>query len=327
MMEKRPVLALLVLLLFCPQPASAQEGDCHHRILPLTVLDSRGRLVQGLTAADFQAKFHGKPVQIISIQPDKRPRRIVILLDASGSMRDVWSSARSIAGHILDARLPNTSFAFLLFSNRVIEQVRFGQGVEAIRSLLQRIGEDPKHLKEIVRGHTALLDSIVEALRLFDPQDSSDSLYVITDAGENASRAGMREVLRALLSSGVRLHLICLSQATRYRPTPEEVRGPNDMDDLVKATGGLSFGAIYESWAHSGGSAEQEARVLADLGRMNEGILNSWRIEIELPESSARLLEWELQPSPNKKEDFKGAKLLYPHRLAACGAAENHPHN
>jgi hypothetical protein len=58
--------------------------------LPINVEDARGLQIQGLTPADFQAKVHGRSIKILSIALDDRPHRVVILLDASGSIASEW---------------------------------------------------------------------------------------------------------------------------------------------------------------------------------------------------------------------------------------------
>jgi hypothetical protein len=323
----RPVLKFLVILLFCIPTTCAGQDDCLRRKVPLTVVDPRGRTIQDLTAADFQAKYRGKPIQIVSLVPDNRPRRIVLLLDASASMGQTWNVARLVAEDILDSQLPNTSFVFLVFSNRVIDQVGFDQGTEAIRRLLQGMGEDLRRSTTLIRGHTAIYDSILTALRMLGPADSADSLYLISDGGENASHASSKEVLRALISSGVRLHFIFLDKSFRYRPTPEELYGPRDIGDLVKGTGGLSVESGYLIANSSQSSQEQKAMLSTNLARMYARILHSWRIEILLPEGDDKLREWELQFSSEKKHEFKDAKLIFPHQLASCSSIRKNSNN
>ena len=69
------------------QPLLGQDLGCQRRIFPVSVTDREGSPVRDLTPADFRAELRGQAVKILSVLPDNRPHRIVILLDASGSMR------------------------------------------------------------------------------------------------------------------------------------------------------------------------------------------------------------------------------------------------
>src|SRR2546422_193408 len=80
-------LTLLVAPLFC-RDLKAGEQPCSHRIILVSVTDDKGRFAEGLTAASFVGKCRGKPVRILGASRDVSSRRIVILLDTSGSMTE-----------------------------------------------------------------------------------------------------------------------------------------------------------------------------------------------------------------------------------------------
>jgi hypothetical protein len=112
----------------------AQETSCIHRTLPVTVLDSSGRVIHGLLPSDFSAKIHGRPARVLSVSLDKRSHRTVVLLDASGSMGygplkgRPWELALKIASNIAESNSENAPLALIIYSVKVHEQVDFGQG-------------------------------------------------------------------------------------------------------------------------------------------------------------------------------------------------------
>ncbi len=132
------LVALSVSLAFSSLP---QDTSCLQRTLPVTVHDSHGFRLHGLTSSDFQGKYRGQPVKVLSIRHDNRPHRIVILLDISRSMRGEmggreWKMASTVAAHIGQSDLKNTSFALLLFSDSIREQTDFSHGNSAVMNRL-----------------------------------------------------------------------------------------------------------------------------------------------------------------------------------------------
>src|SRR6202050_5851279 len=84
---------VFVAMLFVTGSLLAQTDPCLRRIVPINVMDDRGQLVTGLTENNFMGSIHHQPVRIVSLRPDGTARRVVIVLDASGSMTDgkrIW---------------------------------------------------------------------------------------------------------------------------------------------------------------------------------------------------------------------------------------------
>ena len=86
MFRPNSIAALLSLAPVLQTPALSQEASCIRRTLPLSAADSQGVPIEGLGATDLQTRFRVGPLKILSIVPDDRPHRIVILVDASGTI-------------------------------------------------------------------------------------------------------------------------------------------------------------------------------------------------------------------------------------------------
>src|ERR1700688_685888 len=195
-------------------PIFAQETSCIHRTLPVTVLDSSGRVIHGLLPSDFSAKIHGRPARVLSVSLDKRPHRTVVLLDASGSMVDrplkgrPWELALKIASNIAESNSEHAPLALIIYSDKVHEQVDIGQGTTEVRTRLKAISADPTYVKKNIKGSTtATFDAMLSALRLLGASDSSDSIYLISDGVENQSRFEAKDVTHALGLRSVRLYV------------------------------------------------------------------------------------------------------------------------
>ena len=49
------------------------------RKVPVSFRDAQNLPLQNISVTDLEAKLHGKPVKILSLAPDPRPHRIVLL--------------------------------------------------------------------------------------------------------------------------------------------------------------------------------------------------------------------------------------------------------
>ncbi|HUO14249.1 MAG TPA: hypothetical protein VMX38_04615 [Verrucomicrobiae bacterium] len=72
----------------------------------VNVFDSRGNPVRGLTKENFHLRVNGKPAVVLDARYSLSPRRIVVLLDMSGSMigeeaTGKWRIAREAAEDLL----------------------------------------------------------------------------------------------------------------------------------------------------------------------------------------------------------------------------------
>ncbi|MBZ5539616.1 MAG: VWA domain-containing protein [Acidobacteriia bacterium] len=281
-----------------------------------------------MTPVDFEAKFRGQPVHILSVAPDNRPRRIVILLDVSGSMHGgrsgrEWELARAMAAHIALSRLPNSEMALILFSDKIIEQVDFSQGTKLVTERLNQIGAQRDYTKKNVRGTTALLDSILAGFRMLDAPTSADVLYAITDGGDNKSHSKVRNVERTLVSAGVRFYASLFS--SEFGPGVQALgtTSPEDIADIAKATGGEVLGMVGVTPAGDVDYqlTDERKRAFSDaLQRMYLAMLLNYRVEVEFPQPVKKWSDWTLRLSSEKRRQFKDAQVGFPSRLAPCVA-------
>lgn len=314
------------------RPAIGQDTACIHRSLPLNVFNGNAGLVRGLEPADFQGKMGGKVVKILSVKPDQRPHRIVVLLDTSGAVlgqpdAQEWEAANTIASHVARTPLQSTSLALLLFSDKVNEQIDFFQGAPAVAKRLSEIRGSVEYAKEHLHGKTAPRDAILEAMHLVGDAGFSDSVYVIGDGADNQSKAGSDAVRDALVRRGVRLFVSMLSFGSVSGMSDWDRRSeesdPIELSRLAVATGGLVFGRFGE-----GPFRKILYNLKAEEGQANGNLLASMYaamtrnelIEIELPEPVNDWKKWSLELSSDRKNAHRGWFIVYPQELAPCSA-------
>jgi hypothetical protein len=313
----------------------ADDDACLHRTVSLTAADRELAPIPDLRPEDFRGEFRGKPVKIRSIVADERPHRIVIILDASGSIgppphtssQSAWPLERQMASHMVEIRPRETTFALLIFNDKVIDQIDFSQGLEAVVEKLRQIGADSNYQKAQVKGRTAIWDTLLVGLGLLHDPTSADAVYLITDGGEDASRASSTDVRRRLAASGSRVFVsLMVSSADKRNPTPEELNGPEEMSKIAHATGGAIFGPIAQGNLGPvllATDSNQNLTISSGLHNFYKTMLGGYRIEIELPSPVDKWREWKLELTKEKQKQFKHSQLGYTRDLEPCtGAAK-----
>ncbi|MCZ7546418.1 MAG: Ig-like domain-containing protein [Anaerolineae bacterium] len=208
--------ALALIVLSCvPLPAAAQPADplqlTVHAVdsarFPrvtayVTVADSRGIPIDGLTARAFALTEDGQPVpdDQVTVSPSERPDRpvsLVLALDISNSLGEAGVAAvRNAALAMLDGLPPAAHDRIAL--------ITFGNPNERSITVEQGFTDDRDRLREIVAGlaigpqdaYTAFWGAAYDALALLeaDPQAAASrrrAVMILTDGVDN-SAAGWR---------------------------------------------------------------------------------------------------------------------------------------
>jgi len=323
----RCLTSVLTLVLFA-RGAKAQEINCQRRILPVALRDKLNLPIQSVSAADFEARVHGKPIKVLSLAPDPRPHRLVLILDTSGSVGSstsewpLWNLELSLARHLFEVNRQRLQMALLFFNTQVNDAVEFAKGNVAVGDKLKQIWTR-EFAKTHIKGRTALRDAILHGIQLLDHPTSADAIYVLTDGGDNASHQSASELERRLAVTSVRLFAVLLVREQGFgHQTPEEENGPGELAEIAQNSGGEILTAA--AW-HGGSvalSANAEAKVKSDetLNRLYQVILGDNLLEVELPFPIAKNEHWELKLSGAARLQWKGAQITYPTTLFSCNS-------
>lgn len=147
--------------------------------LGVAVSDARGRFVSGLTAEDFAIREDGIPQQITFFAAEAAPLTILVLLDASLSMRASLDYVKEAAATFVDRLWEGDRAMIGEFNDRV----RFGGEFTDDRHRLTAniMALDPL-------GPTALYDASILALeRLYFADGDRKALLVFTDGDDSRS--------------------------------------------------------------------------------------------------------------------------------------------
>jgi hypothetical protein len=285
----------------------AEEDPCLDRTVAVNVQAEDQRSVTGLTASNFRGKIHGKPVQIVSVSYDTAPRRIVILLDASGSMADKWALELNLVYRVVSSAPNQTAFALLTFSNQVEDKYDFTQNPAVVEQELIKLKRKTPH------GKTALLDSLLAAVNLLRPANRGDAIFLVSDGGESASKSSERVVKDAILQSASRVFTFLMLDSILSRGrTLEEVDGPALVGILAQTTGG----DLFTFYTDRGGTDPK--RIPPAVRAMAQEISEFYSLQIKLPETLNKPRDWKLEVVDPESKKLPDLRVIYPHMLAAC---------
>jgi hypothetical protein len=151
---------------------SSYVGGANRQVTALVnALDERGVPIRGLRQDDFRAKSQGHEIQLVRLSFAEGPRRIVVLLDISGSMsgeRDNgrWDAARGAALEFASSASPGTRLSLITFADDVKERV----GLSLDRhEMLGWLNSSQANNRKLMRGRTALYEAILAAAKELDP--------------------------------------------------------------------------------------------------------------------------------------------------------------
>jgi uncharacterized protein with von Willebrand factor type A (vWA) domain len=164
---------MTLVLLVSAFPQVGRTQDCAVSAT-VRVLDKQGLPVVTFTADQLRAEIDGTPAKISSISPESK-QRIILLLDVSSSMKNVWSPAIAAAKQLMEGAGEN--FDVVLFRDSI---QGYARGRSRSEHLLEQLSPDA-----LQRGGTVLYDSLIEVANSQKPLTAA--IVVVSDGEDNAS--------------------------------------------------------------------------------------------------------------------------------------------
>ena len=149
----------------------------------------QGRVVSGLTAADFELRDNGVVQQVTSVTRGDAPVSVVLALDISKSMAGPRLHDLHAAGHaLLDGLGTGDRAGVVAFSHVVAQPSPITQDIARVRAALDATQAG---------GDTALVDAAQAALVLGEAEVGRSLLVVFSDGVDTASFLPEDRVLEA----------------------------------------------------------------------------------------------------------------------------------
>src|SRR5438128_628542 len=171
LMHQARIASTLIFVLILVGRGVSQQGVCQEQRVVVNVRDKRGEFVPSLQAADFRGKFRGKNIDIHSINAGPTASRVLIAVDASGSMSVFQDVLPRLLTEIFASFPETTQFGLIVFTERILRTVELGHARTEILSAVSQ--------PESGKGRTTLRDALFYATKVLDPARFGDSVIVI----------------------------------------------------------------------------------------------------------------------------------------------------
>ena len=216
-------------------PEQAPEFTIHSTVnrvlLDVSVRDTRGGFVSGLTKENFRVLESGKPQDITEFEAGDIPVTVGIVVDESGSMVPKRTEVLTAALTFVTESNPLDEMFVIHFNETVRhglpDQVLFTDNRQMLRDAL---------LSGVAEGRTALYDAIVAALRQLDMgRQAKKTLVLISDGGDNISKHKLADVMRLTEQTSATIYTIGVFD----QDDPD--RNPGLLKKLAEISGGIAY--------------------------------------------------------------------------------------
>lgn len=252
-------------------------------VLNVTVTDFSENFVGGLKRSDFTILEDKFPQPIADFSIAVKPFATAILLDASGSMGNKMSLARSACTSFVDGLREDDVFAIYSFTGMKVKQVQDFSDIHDISDFLWDMRPD---------GLTPMYDALVKATEdLLKRPERRRVILLVSDGADSTSKASFDEVIRKATDVGITVYCVDLSDRGVYKTTPRD-NGPEVMKNLAQKTGGRFFtspggGALREAFAQT--IEELRNQYTISYEPRNEKKDGKWRaVEVQLKNPSLK---------------------------------------
>ena len=218
-------------------------------VFSATAVDGKGRPVTNLRREDFRVYDEGRAQSIAHFHGGRGlPARVLMLLDASGSMgQDRVANARQAASQLLFALAPEDEVAVAGFDSRYWGVVAFTRDREAVRRGLDSITPF---------GSTALHDALDKGARdIASHGEGRRAVVVLTDGVDTSSQKTADEVIARSRALDVPIYAVSVVSPLDD-PGSESFLGKKDAGEAAAAAETL---ARYAE--QSGGAAFRVSNV------------------------------------------------------------------
>ena len=185
---------------------------------------------------NVHATVAGRMVQDLSVSKATGPRRIFILQDRSGSFKHGNADRLSwqVVKYFVASSPASDQLALVDFNDQAYLDISVRKAELFAAGL-----DDPQLAKKTKpRGGTAAFDAVASASDyLRSAPQEGDSIFLITDGGDNASRVSAADLRNHLLGSGVRIFVLVLEDSLL---PPAEKKGQRELTRIAEENGGYA---------------------------------------------------------------------------------------
>jgi VWFA-related protein len=219
-------------------PTYTETAESEYVLLPVIVLDKKGRFVDGLEKKDFRVRVDTTPIQIDTFErDDNAPVSMAFLVDTSGSMdlAGKLANAKRAIHSIVAGRLPGDDFALFAFSEGDVKMVAdFSSNSARLFRALDELDAG---------GQTALFDAVAATPKLLKGKNAKRAILLFTDGVDNASKLTPEKMAEILQQVSTPVYAFGMKNVM-YDLLTEQQRQELFVENL-KMLAGSSGGKMY----------------------------------------------------------------------------------
>jgi len=205
--------------------------------LPISVLDAKGRPVDGLTKDNFQIFEDNSLQQIKLFRHEDIPLSLGLVIDNSGSMRNKRERVNSAALSFVRESNPEDETFIVNFDDSAYLEQDFTGSIGDLIDALDQLD---------TRGETALYDAVYLSVdHVKAGKKDKKALLLISDGEDNVSKYGLNKVVEALRESKVTLYAIGLLEDNDQRgglfKKPPSKKARENLEKFAGITGGQAY--------------------------------------------------------------------------------------
>ena len=213
--------------------------------VPVTVRDSKGKLLESLTRDDFALTEDGTPQRIRYLTIDRdRPLTLGLLVDTSGSQKEYIKKERAAAKTLFDTMLTRKEdTAFLVrFDNAITMLQKPTSSKDELDAALEHL-EDAHPWRLDHPGGTLFYDALdLTCERITRNVEGRNAVIVLTDGSDNGSVLTLdATVAAAQVSNTVIYSILYTDESSGWLGTKQAVAGKQVLERLSAETGGHMY--------------------------------------------------------------------------------------
>jgi Ca-activated chloride channel family protein len=202
-------------------------------LVNITVKNARGKYVSTLDRQAFTLLEDDREQDVVEFFGEEAPMAVAIVLDVSGSVVEKDLNRYRNSALDLAYRLkPDDALALYTFDQSGVQKLRdYSSTVAGLKPLLKQMKGE---------GNTPLYDAILLASKeLRVRPERRRALVLISDGGDSASQATLREVEKETFLAGVAVYAIDLvNTETSARRSPERQAAAQTLKQIAQESGG-----------------------------------------------------------------------------------------
>ena len=267
------------------EPVTTLKTSVNVVSLFFNVKDKHGALIPNLTKEDFEIYEDGKQQVLKYFTPETNlPLTLGILIDSSGSQRNVLDMEKEVGGAFLKQILTDKDEAYVMDFNVEAELVQdYTRDVHRLQAALNKVkinagmstgplpgaGGGPVPTAAGMQAGTVLYDAVyLSAHDMLAKEVGRKAMILLTDGEDEGSRLKIKDAIEAAQKADAIVYVLLCADREFYGSQGVFYSGEGDMRKLTEQTGGrvINVGNKFDKLREAFDQVAAELRSQYNLG-------------------------------------------------------------